>query len=82
MLLDYISNFPPRCSHQLQPLDVGLMRSFKGKLRVAQHDWMIANPGKIMSVLHLTSLKHSVNQASFTAKNITAPFAKNGIWQL
>jgi len=34
-----------------------------------------------MSVLHLTSLKYAVNQASFTAKNIIAAFAKNSIWQ-
>jgi len=62
--------FPRRSSHQLQPLCVGLMGLFKGKLRVAQHDWMTANPGRVMSVLHLASLKYSVNQASFTAKNI------------
>jgi len=37
--------FPPRCSHKLQPLGVEVMRPFKGKLCVAQHDWMITNPG-------------------------------------
>jgi hypothetical protein len=26
--------------------DVGVMGPFKGKLRVAEHDWMTANPGK------------------------------------
>jgi hypothetical protein len=41
-------NFPPRCSYRLQPLDVGVMRPFKGKLRVAQHDWMTANTGSVM----------------------------------
>jgi len=44
---------------------------------VAQHDWMIANPGKVMSVLHLTSLKYAVIQASFTARNIIAAITKN-----
>jgi len=38
--------FPPPCSHRLLPLDVGVMGPFKGKLRLAQHNWMTANPGK------------------------------------
>jgi hypothetical protein len=29
-------------------MDVGVMKPFKGKLRVAQHDWMNANPGKVI----------------------------------
>jgi hypothetical protein len=39
---------------------------------MAKHDWMTANPGKVISVLHLTSLKNASYEASFTAKNITA----------
>ena len=38
-------NFPPRCSNRLHPLDVKMMRTLKEKLRVAQLDWMTANPG-------------------------------------
>jgi len=56
-------------------------KSFKGKLRVAQHDWMNANPGKVMSLLYLTLLKYAVNQASFIAKNLIAGFAKKGKWE-
>ena len=37
---------PSTCSHRLQPLDVGVMVSFKRKLCVSQHDWMTANPVK------------------------------------
>jgi len=47
---------------------------------VAQLEWMTANPGKVMTFLHLASLTYAVHQASFTAKNITAAFAKPGIW--
>ena len=64
--------FPPNCSHRLQPLDVGLMVPFKGKLHVAQHDWMTANPGKVITIHDLASLTNATYQASFTAKNITA----------
>jgi hypothetical protein len=68
--------FPPHYSHQLQPLDVG----FKGKFRMAQHDWMTTNPGKVMIIHDLASLTNAAYHASFTAKNITAAFAKPGIW--
>ena len=49
---------------------------------MAQHDLMNTNPVKIISVLHLASLKYAVNQASFTAKNIRTDFAKNCIWKI
>jgi len=74
--------FPPHCSHRLKPMRVGVVRKFKGKLCLAQHDLMTANPAKMIPVLHLASLENTVNQSSFTAKNITAAFAKKGIWQL
>jgi hypothetical protein len=48
--------FPLHCSHRLQPLDVGVMGPFKGKLRQAQHDWIIANPCEVVTVHDLTSL--------------------------
>jgi hypothetical protein len=46
-----LANFLPHCSHRLQPLDVGVMRRFIGKLRVAQNDWMTANQGKVITVI-------------------------------
>jgi hypothetical protein len=51
--------FPPHCSHQLQPLDIGVMGPFKGKLRVAQHDWMTANSGKVITIHDLASLTNA-----------------------
>ena len=54
---------PPRCSHRLQPLDIGVMGPFKGKLRLIQHNWMTANPGKVITVLHLAPLTNAAYQA-------------------
>jgi len=54
------------------------MGPFKGKLRVAQHDWMTANPGKIIINI-LASLAYAAYQSSFTVKNIKAAFAKPSI---
>jgi len=76
----HIVTFPPHCCHRLQPLDVGVMGPFKRKLDVAQHDWMTANPGKVVRIHDLASLTNAVYQASFTADNTTEPFAKLGIW--
>jgi hypothetical protein len=46
--------FPPHCSHRLLPLGVGVMGPLKGKLRVAQHNWMTANPGKVTTIHDLS----------------------------
>jgi hypothetical protein len=54
----------------------------KGKLRVAQLAWMTANPGKVITNNDLVSLTNAVRQASFTAKNVIAAFAKPGIQPL
>lgn len=72
--------FPPHCSHRLQPLDVGVLGPFKSKLRVAQNDWMVSNPGKTISIHNLAGLANTAYAASFTSKNITAAFQKTGIW--
>lgn len=75
-----IVTFPPHCSHRLQPLDVGVLGPFKSKLRVAQNDWMVSNPGKTISIHNLAALANTAYAASFTIRNITAAFKKPGIW--
>jgi hypothetical protein len=55
------------------------MGPFQGKLRVAQHYWLTANPGNVITIHDLASLTNATYQASFTAKNIAAAFAKPGI---
>jgi hypothetical protein len=51
--------FPPHCCHRLQPQYLGVMGPFKGKLHVAQRDWMTANPGKVITIHDLASLTSS-----------------------
>ena len=57
------------------------MGPFKGKLRVAQHYYLTANPSDVITIHDLASLTIALYQASYTAKNITAAFAKPGMWQ-
>lgn len=75
-----IVTFPPHCSHRFQPLDVGVLWPFKSKLKVAQNDWMVSNPGKTLSIHSLAALANTAYAASFTIKNITSAFKKPGIW--
>jgi hypothetical protein len=56
------------------------MKPFKGKLRLVQHNWMTANPSKVITIHDLASLSNAAYEASFTVKNITAPFAKQSTW--
>jgi hypothetical protein len=39
---------------------------------MAEHDWMTANPGKVITIHDLASLTNAAYKASFSAKNITA----------
>jgi hypothetical protein len=71
--------FTSHCSNRLQPLDVGVVGPFKGKLRVAQRDWLTANPGKVIKIHDLTSLINSAYQVSFTEKNVTSVFVKSDV---
>jgi hypothetical protein len=47
---------------------------------MAQHDWMTANPGKVIKIQDLASVTNAAYQASVTAKNIKSAFAKPGTW--
>jgi hypothetical protein len=66
--------FPPYCSHLLQPLEVGVIGPFKGKLSVAKHNWMTANPGRVIIIHDLASLTNVALQASFTCKEYNSTF--------
>lgn len=72
--------FPPHCTHRLQPLDVAVMGPFKGKLSVAQNDWLTSNPGKTLTIHDLAGLANIAYSTAFSIKNITSGFSKPGIW--
>ena len=56
------------------------MGPFNEELCVAQHDWMTANLGKVITIHNLASLTNAVYQAFYTVKNITGAFPKPNIW--
>lgn len=72
--------FPPHCSHRMQPLDVSVLGPFKGKLKVAQNDWLVTNPGKTITIHDLAGLTKTAYNASFTPNNICSGFRASGTW--
>ena len=71
--------FPPRCSHKLQPLDVGEYCPFKRYYSCLCVLWMSSNPGKPLSIHHVAELSGQAFQRSFTIENITSAFKSTGI---
>lgn len=72
--------FPPHCSHKLQPLDISVFSTFKSKYNTACNDWLVNNPGKIITIYNIAELVGNAYQSSVTPKNITAGFKKSGIY--
>ncbi|KAK9704559.1 hypothetical protein QE152_g27800 [Popillia japonica] len=64
----------------LQPLDVSVYGPFKAALRVAFNDFMISNPGKLITIYTIPKLVRTAYVVSFTNKNIISGFEKPGIW--
>lgn len=49
-------SFPPHCSHNLHPLDVGVYGPFKNYINRAQTAWMYNNPGKTMTIYDIPGI--------------------------
>ena len=48
----------------LSSITANVMGPFKGKLLVAKHDWMTANPGKVITIHDLASLTNAIRGAA------------------
>ncbi|XP_074037775.1 uncharacterized protein [Leptinotarsa decemlineata] len=77
-----IVTFPPHCSLRLQPLDVSVYGPFKGKYKIASNDWMIAHPGKTITIHNIVELAGKAFQNLFTMNNIVSGFRRTGIYPL
>ncbi|KAJ8913070.1 hypothetical protein NQ315_006571 [Exocentrus adspersus] len=71
---------PPHTTNKLQPLDVGINGPFKTFLARAQHDWLLSNPGKVITIRHLARLSKFAYENAFTMKNVTSSFKATGLW--
>ena len=50
---------PAHTTHILQPLDVGVFKSFKSNFSKACHRFLIERPGQVMTSAAIASLVHS-----------------------
>ena len=74
--------FPAHTSHILQPLDVGVFKSFKLNFSKACHAYISNHPGQVITTAVIASLVADAWPHSLTPLNILSGFKKCGIHPL
>ena len=73
---------PPHTTHVLQPLDVGVFKSFKANFSKACMKYLAKYPGRVVTVDKLASLVAEAWPLSLTTVNVLSGFKKCGIFPL
>ena len=76
----YLLCLPSHTSHILQPLDIGVFKSFKSFFSKACRQYMAENPGRVITEDILASVVGSAIAQSHTPLNILGGFKKAGIF--
>ena len=71
---------PSHTTHILQPLDVGVFKPFKAAFSKASHQFIMQNPGRVVTNDVLASLVGDAWPHAFTPLNIMAGIKKCGIY--
>ena len=69
-------------THVLQPLDVGILKSFKSHFSKACSKYMSQHPGRVVTADKLASLVIEACLHSFTSVNIISGFKNTGVYPL
>ncbi|XP_049315728.1 uncharacterized protein LOC115065987 [Bactrocera dorsalis] len=75
----HMITFPPHTSHKLQPLDVSVFGPFKKYLATSFNDFLVSNPGRIITIYDVPSLTNIPFRKAFAAENICKGFEMTGI---
>ena len=78
----HILCLPSHTTHVLQPLDVGVFKSFKSHFSKACSKYLAANPGRVTTSNKLASLVAEAWPQSHTPLNVMSGFKKSGIFPL
>ena len=73
---------PAHTSHILQPLDVGVFKSFKSSFNKACGTYMRQHPGKVITAEVLASMVAEAYPTSFTPVNVMSGFKKSECFRL
>ncbi len=73
---------PAHTTHILQPLDVGVFKSFKSFFSKACHKYLVSNPGRVITTDVIASIVGEAWSQSMTPLNIMSGFKKCGIYPL
>ena len=73
---------PAHTTHILQPLDVGVFKSFKAHFSKACHKYLAANPGRVITTDIIAALVGEAWPLSVTPLNIMSGFKKCGIYPI
>ena len=71
---------PPNTTHLCQPMDKGPFGPLKLEWRNSVQNFLLANPGRVVSRYDFTPLFHESWMKAMTARNITAGFRHTGIF--
>ncbi len=80
--MDYnmdILTLPPHTSHELQPLDVTCYGPMKRGTQTHEMIWYRQNPGKRITIHHLTAITREPFLNAMTPSNIISGFKKSCI---
>ena len=73
---------PSHGTHVLQPLDVSVMSSFKLHFSKACREYLVNNPGKVITENNISELLGKAWPQALTPNNLISGFVKTGIYPL
>ena len=76
----HLLTLPPHSTHKLQPLDVTFFKSLKSPYNRNADSWMVANPGKRISVYEIATIFGKAYLQTATPDKPIRGFEVTGIW--
>ena len=73
---------PPNTTHLLQPLDKGIFGPLKIEWRKSCHDFIVENPGKVITLRNFSAQFAKAWIKSMTMKNTIASFRTTGLYPI
>lgn len=73
---------PPHTSHKTQPLDRTVFGPYKTYFNKAANEWMLANPGKPITIYNIAQIVGKAYPQAFGQQNIIKGFEVTGIHPL